>query len=62
MDMKLYRGEVNDLVNNLLQLEKTENQGQNQNLGVGVCNSSFIRNLRLSSAFFYLRQLPVSFY
>ena len=59
-DMQLYRGDVNDLVNNILQSEKAE--GQSQNPGAGICNSSLIRNLRLASAFFYLRQLPVSHY
>ena len=59
-DMQLYRGDASDLVNNLLQSEKPENQGQNLTSSPAVNNSSLIRNLRLSSAFFYLRQLPAA--
>lgn len=59
-DMQLYRGEVNEMVNSLSQFENTENQGQTQNLSTVQNNVNLVRNLRLASAFFYLRQLPVS--
>lgn len=59
-DMQLYRGEVNEMVNNLLQFEKPENQGLIQNSSTAQNNVNLVRNLRLASAFYYLRQLPVS--
>lgn len=59
-DMQLYGGDVNELANNLLQSENPESQCQNQNTNSSQPNSTIVRHLRLSSAFFYMRQLPVS--
>lgn len=59
-DMQLYRGEVNEMVNNLLQCEKPENQGQMLNSSTTQNHVNLVRNLRLASAFFYLRQLPAA--
>lgn len=58
LDMELYRGDVNELTNNLLQSENPENQSPNP--GTSQIMISVVRNLRLASAFFYLRQLPAA--
>ncbi|KAJ1524001.1 hypothetical protein ONE63_010545 [Megalurothrips usitatus] len=55
-DVQLYRGEVNELVNSLLQMDSPDNQSSN----AVPMNSTIVKNLRLASAFFYLRQLPAA--
>ncbi|KAK3927358.1 Integrator complex subunit 10 [Frankliniella fusca] len=59
-DVKLYRGEVNELVTHLLQAENSEKTVQGQTPNTAPTMSSVVLNLRLSSAFFCLRQLPAA--
>ncbi|XP_026271877.1 integrator complex subunit 10 isoform X2 [Frankliniella occidentalis] len=59
-DVQLYRGEVNELVTHLLQVENPGGTVLSQTQNTMSVNASVVQNLRLSSGFFYLRQLPAA--